>query len=549
MWGGKMNARRHVQYLFPLAAGIVLLVCLMAFGGSSPAQADPELNQSVNVVIIGGSTLDTFVSNCGFSYTAANDMTWTYGGCLPVTGAVGELGDFTFSPMLSSAVSAASLAPYDTAVINLASYDMACNTNTLSAQAKTDLVDFVADGHKLIIFDSECYPGPVDYSWLPYPFTTANPGAMGAPGTLTIVENSTIASTDSLDTHYIDAAYLSLYTDAVGDMNVMTTYNPNWCVAMSGTNYLQVTGPVNTYAKTGLDKGLYIYNGLDQDYLGYYNDAQLRKIWVQELQQPFNPSNLPCGIRVVGISLTPETATNEVGESHTVTASLKDLLAEPQPDILVTFEVISGPNAGTVGVCSANADCTSDVNGEVSFTYVGDGGVGTDEIQACFDDPEGNPVCSNIATKEWTPPPEIPVSLDIRPMSCPNPINMGDLGVLPVAIAGTADFDVTQIDLATIKLYLNDPASGVSPIRWAYADVTTPYLPFLDKPLDRFSCHTLGADGYMDLTLKFNNQSIMAILGLTMKGQVLRLNLIGNLKPEFGGTEIVGEDIVVIVTR
>jgi hypothetical protein len=198
-------------------------------------------------------------------------------------------------------------------------------------------------------------------------------------------------------------------------MNVMTTYNPNWCVDMSGTNYLQVTGPVHTYAKypSGTDQGLIIYNGMDVDMMpDGFGDNQpwgpndgLSEVWLQELQEPFNPSNLPCGYTVVGITLNPPTATNTVGQNHTVTAKLADLLGNPKPGILVTFSVVSGPNTATGGTCTVNADCTTAANGEVSFTYVGDGGVGIDTIKACFTDPgSGQVICSQEVTKEWVPP-------------------------------------------------------------------------------------------------------------------------------------------------
>jgi hypothetical protein len=163
-------------------------------------------------------------------------MGWTYGGCLTVSGPIGGLGDFLFSPMLPGDVSTASLAAYDTVVLNVASNAMACNTNNLSAQAKTDLINWVFGGGKLIIYDSECYPGPIDYSWLPYPFSTANPGALGAQGTLTVVEDNllstkvgdpTCTGAGASDLHCIDVDYLGTYSDAVGDMNVLTTVDPN----------------------------------------------------------------------------------------------------------------------------------------------------------------------------------------------------------------------------------------------------------------------------------------------------------------------------------
>ncbi|KAF5428323.1 MAG: hypothetical protein C5S41_00360, partial [Candidatus Methanomarinus sp.] len=276
--------------------------------------------------------------------------------------------------------------------------------NTLSGPAKADLVSFVGNGGKLIIYDSEC--SAQDYSWLPYPFTTNNPGAMGAHGTLTIVEDNTLSHNTIGNPSYVDAATLGTSTDAVGDMNVMTTLDAAWCLDMSCTNINQVTGPVHTYARYSTDptkEGLIIYNGLDVDYMGWMDPTGgngLEKIWLLELEQDFNPSTLPCGTPVVGIALTPPSDENEVDEDHTVTAELTDLLGNPKPGILVSFSVISGPNAGTTGTCNP-ADCTTDANGEVSFTYTGDGGVGTDKIQACFYDIAGNLIVSQNATKDW----------------------------------------------------------------------------------------------------------------------------------------------------
>jgi hypothetical protein len=511
--------------------GVVLLLALVL--ASQPVQADPHSGQSSNVVIIGGTTLNSGTT-CGYgSTTDANSMYYTYGGCLPVTGTTGELGDFTFTPMAPSAVNASSLASYDTAVLNMASYSMQCNANTLTSQQKADLISFVDSGKKLIIFDSECY-STVDYSWIPFPFSTANPGAMGAYGTLNILEENTLSSNLTADIHYINAMYLGGSTDAVGDMNVMTTYDPNWCVDMSGTNYLGITGPVHTYAKypAGTDKGLLIYNGLDMDYL-YYNEANLRNMWVQELQQPFNPSNLPCGVTVVGIALSPANDTNEVGQDHTVTATLKDLLGTPQPSVTVTFSVITGPNSGATGT-----DVT-DASGEATFTYTGTGGVGIDEVKACFTDQGGNNVCSQIVTKEWTRPKVIEVPVDIKPTSCRNPLSTNSKGVLPVGILGTASFDVTQVDVATVLL------EGVAPLRSDMEDAATPYEPYTGK-VDAFDCTTDGPDGFLDLTLKFETGDVVSALGSVSDGDVKVLKLTGKL---LDGTDFTGEDVVVILKK
>jgi len=134
------------------------------------------------------------------------------------------------------------------------------------------------------------------------------------------------------------------------------------------------------------------------------------------------------------------------------------------------------------------------------------------------------------------------VPVDIKPQSCPNPLNVGNKGVLPVAILGTASFDVSWVDPASVKL------EGVSALRWAREDVATPYVPYLGKD-SADDCTDAGPDGYADLTLKFDTQAIVAALGPVDDGDVLVLQLTGNLLLAFQGTPILGEDVVVIVKK
>jgi virginiamycin B lyase len=362
------------------------------------ATVQPEAAKSGKVVIIGAATVDP---NCSSGANVVYN-----GGCLPVTGPAGELGDFTFAGMAPTSVTAANLAQYDTALLNVSSSGMICDTSKLSTQAKTDLVAFVAGGKKLLIHDSECQASGstgMDYSWLPYPFTTNNPGATGTNGgTLYVVENSSLASAVTGSASFIDATDLAKNTDAVGDMNVMTTKDAHWCLAMSGTNANQVSGPVLAYAKypAGTDSGLFIYNGFDHDDLYSGGNANLRKVWVLELQQPFNPSNLPCGVAVVGITASPATATNQVGTTHTVTAKVVDQTGKAQANITVAFTV-TGTNAGATGTCNPSG-CKTDSTGQAAFTYSGSKGVGQDTITACFTPAGGTtPVCAAPVTKTW----------------------------------------------------------------------------------------------------------------------------------------------------
>ena len=133
-------------------------------------------------------------------------------------------------------------------------------------------------------------------------------------------------------------------------------------------------------------------------------------------------------------------------------------------------------------------------------------------------------------------PPEqfISVFIDIKPQSCPNPLNTKIKGVLPVAILGTADFDVTTIDPASILL------QGVAPIRWSIEDVSTPVA---DEQND---CTTEGADGYDDLALKFDSQEVVDALGIVGDGDKVVLILTGEL---FDGTIIEGEDCIIIKSK
>ncbi|MFQ5907633.1 MAG: hypothetical protein ACE5JE_02215 [Thermoplasmata archaeon] len=143
-------------------------------------------------------------------------------------------------------------------------------------------------------------------------------------------------------------------------------------------------------------------------------------------------------------------------------------------------------------------------------------------------------------------PPELPeqlpfveVPVDIRPGSCRNPLNVKSQGVLPVAILGTGDFDVSQIDPSTVEL------EGISPLRWSMEDVATPYEPYMGKE-DAFDCTTDGPDGFFDLTLKFSTQAIVGVLGEVFDGDVLVLGLHGE---HWDGTSFDGEDVVVILKK
>ncbi len=96
---------------------------------------------------------------------------------------------------------------------------------------------------------------------------------------------------------------------------------------------------------------------------------------------------------------------NPVGTSHTVTATVKDASGQPAQGVTVRFNVqgSSAPASGT---------CTTDANGQCSFTYQGPQLPGADIIRAFADTNNdgdqdvGEPM--GEATKAWVAPVSTP---------------------------------------------------------------------------------------------------------------------------------------------
>ncbi|NIO27663.1 MAG: T9SS type A sorting domain-containing protein [Candidatus Latescibacteria bacterium] len=164
-------------------------------------------------------------------------------------------------------------------------------------------------------------------------------------------------------------------------------------------------------------------------------------------------------------------------------------------------------------------------------------------------DPSTNPTCTSLSI-EWESLPAI--AFDIKPRSCPNPFNITwfediDIkedkdhpkknkgGVMPAAIVGSGNFDVTEVDISTLLL------EGVAPLRSSFEDVTRPATGG-----DDCACTTGGPDGFMDLTLKFNCQKIAAAIGPAEDGDVVALTITGSLQD---GTPFEASDCVTILSK
>jgi hypothetical protein len=144
----------------------------------------------------------------------------------------------------------------------------------------------------------------------------------------------------------------------------------------------------------------------------------------------------------------------------------------------------------------------------------------------------------------------IEIAFDLVPRSCPNPFNVTWLeqidneysndrpkpdkgGIMPAVIAGSENIDVTEVDLASLSL------EGIQPVRSSFEDITAP----VDGG-GQCACTTSGADGFMDLSLKFSRLEIAGILGHVQKGEVVNLTLTGSTSD---GTEFEGSDCLTIV--
>jgi DNA-binding beta-propeller fold protein YncE len=136
--------------------------------------------------------------------------------------------------------------------------------------------------------------------------------------------------------------------------------------------------------------------------------------------------------------------------------------------------------------------------------------------------------------------PSIDVDIRIKGQS---PLNVKSRGVLPVTILGTDVFDVTQVDPSSVKL------EGISPLRWSLEDVATPFEALIGREDCYDDCTSEGADGCLDLSLKFDTQEVVSAIHLVKDGDCLVLTLTGNLKGEYGDTPIVGEDTVIILKK
>lgn len=190
-----------------------------------------------------------------------------------------------------------------------------------------------------------------------------------------------------------------------------------------------------------------------------------------------------------------------------------------QIDVTIEDDVIIDGDAEDIVIIDADQDDVVSVDGDQINVDIGD--------VVIIDGDQTEVTTGDVVIVHKDDP--ITVYVDIKPGSCQNPFNIKSRGLLPVAILGDEDFDVTDIDPVSIRL------EGVVPLRSSIKDVS--HIEY---------CEDYDLDGYADLTLKFDSQAIATALGDIEDGEEPGLNLTGTLMDD---TEIGGKDTLLIIKK
>ncbi len=366
------------------------------------------------------------------------------------------------------------------------------------------------------------------------------------------------------------ALYFDGEDDYVVDMGAGSELNFERTDKFTLSAWYKGSGPHNTLLSK-MDKEINRYRGYDVFINGGYVTTHIINHWVSN------------AIRVDG-TLYPviDSAWHNIAVTYNGSSSASGVKIYVDGMIETTSvyaNSLSGsiqtPETFKVGARSLGSGTTQHLEGTIDEVSVWDAALTQEQIQAQmyvplegseanlvaawnFDEAEGqiahdltggddaflgsDPCNIDSADPIWVMPgapvmctPIVEVALDIKPGGCPNPLNVKSKGVLPAAILGTEDVDVTMIDPTSIRL------AGVEPLRSSIEDVAAPVA-----DANECDCTTAGPDGYADLTLKFESQAIIEAIGEVNDGQIVALPVTGVLTD---GTPIEGADCVLVFGR
>ncbi len=270
---------------------------------------------------------------------------------------------------------------------------------------------------------------------------------------------------------------------------------------MDGDNRAEIVAVANNNCGCGPQRGVYVYGDADDSWV------PTRQIWNQHTYHITNV-NADGTIPVVEdnnwlvpglnnyrlntfgqpeLTATPLDETNELGSDneHTVTAIIQ---GDPSQiaGVKIDFDVTGqNPTLESEGACSPNADCTTNANGEVSFTYtvpVEPDSLGTDTITVSATIAQTD--ASVEVTKTWvdTTPPVAECVPTVNPHGKKQPQAPGTGQNEDGFYQLLATDDVWPAD--TLEVFVTDSGSGTvfgplavgSNIKYTEANGATPML-------------------------------------------------------------------------
>jgi hypothetical protein len=135
------------------------------------------------------------------------------------------------------------------------------------------------------------------------------------------------------------------------------------------------------------------------------------------------------GTKFVNINLTPEPAFPLPPPGLTVTLPLENPLVPGSPLTLYKVDEATGDLVPAQSVFGGDVVGTVDPDGN-SATFTG---------------------IASLSTVVGLIPDTITIFIDIHPSGFPNSINTRSRGVIPIAILGSASFDVTSVNVKTLR--------------------------------------------------------------------------------------------------
>src|SRR5262245_35301264 len=231
--------------------------------------------------------------------------------------------------------------------------------------------------------------------------------------------------------------------------------------------------------------------------------------------------------------------TNESLQAFTLDAATGDLRSTPLWNVALGF-TIACYGVEELALHPDGSKLYTNVPGGVQVVDPGTGSLITMITHASLPGPTGLCVRGVAA--------ELEASLDIKPGACPNSFNPKGHGVLPVALVGSEELDVTQVDITSLHLARADgTGESVAPLEGPpgpHTEVGDVSRPFEGETCD---CGKLtGGDGILDLEAKFDGDALVPALGLDVAppGALVELVLTGEL---LDGTSFSASDCVRLV--